>query len=242
MDISLKSALAFSSTAKLSQTTQPISMQSLSPEVKQTSVNISPAAIYHPSTEAVEATEPMESIETWIGRMQSPDFPAAAAAHKVATESLKSSFNEFKSALAHVFPELAEKKFGFTIDADGTLKSTNSAGELNAADVERLDMLLNASPALKAAASQYRDASIELVETDSPWGGSFLGGYNLTKDNFARTIDLGALFADKGTVTPAERLANTFSHQLWSKGEVATKETEIVMLAERAAAKSAASV
>jgi hypothetical protein len=135
--------------------------------------------------------------------------------------------------LAHAYPDLADKKFGFTIQADGSLKALNSSGQLSSSDMNRLNNLLNASSSLKSAASSYRDASIDLVAADSVWGGSYVGGYNLNKENFANTIDLGALFLKKGSVPNAETLNGFFSSQLWSKGERMTRETETVMLAER---------
>ena len=233
MAISLNSALIQPSPAQLSQSSQPLTAKMPSENLQETTVNINPAAIYHPSDEAPATSPTMESIETWIGRSQSPDFPQVAERHKSAHQSLKFSFEEFQSAVAHAYPDLADKKFGFTIEADGSLKALDSSGQLSSSDLNRLNNLLNASSSLKTAASSYRDASIDLVAADSVWGGSYLGGYNLNKDNFASTIDLGALFLKKGSVPNAETLNGFFSSQLWSKGERMTQATEAQMLTER---------
>ena len=237
MAISLNSAFIQPSAAQLSQSSQPLTAKTLTEELQKTTVNINPAAIYHPSKDAPATSPTMETIETWIGRMQSPDFPQVAERHKNAHESLKFSFEEFQSALAHTYPDLAEKKFGFTVQADGSLKALNSSGELSSSDMDQLNKLLNASSSLKSAASSYRDASIDLVAADSVWGGAYLGGYNLNKENFANTIDLGALFIKKGSVPNAETLNGFFASQLWSKGERMTRETEAQMLTERSANK-----
>ena len=233
MAISLNAALIQPSAAQLSQSSQPLTAKTLTEDLQKTAVNINPAAIYHPGDETPAPSSAMESIETWVGRSQSPDFPQVAERHKNAHQSLKYSFEEFQSALAHAYPDLADKKFGFTIQADGSLKALNSSGQLSSSDMNRLNNLLNASSSLKTAASSYRDASIDLVAADSVWGGSYVGGYNLNKENFANTIDLGALFLKKGSVPNAETLNGFFSSQLWSKGERMTRETETVMLAER---------
>ncbi|RMR28051.1 hypothetical protein ALP36_05603, partial [Pseudomonas syringae pv. coriandricola] len=198
-----------------------------------------PAVVYHPSTEAPATTEPVVVIETWIGRSQSPDFPKMAAQHSNSTEALKTSYESFKSTLASVYPDLASKKFGFTIEADGNLKATNSSGELSQADTEQLNSLLNASSGLKAAAATYRETAIDLVDADSPWSGSYLGRYNLTKENFANSLDLGALFIPKGSTPSKEQVDGMFFNQLAYKGELHTKESEAAMLAARAAEKAA---
>lgn len=233
MAISLNSALIQPSAAQLSQSSQPLTAKTLTEDQQKTAVNINPAAIYHPSDEAPATSLPLESIETWIGRSQSPDFPQVAERHKNAHQSLKFSFEEFQSALTHAYPDLAEKKFGFTIQADGSLKALNSSGALSSSDMNRLNNLLNASSSLKSAASSYRDASIDLVAADSVWGGAYVGGYNLNKENFASTIDLGALFLKKGSAPNAETLNGFFSSQLWSKGERMTQASEVQMLGER---------
>ncbi|KWS33602.1 hypothetical protein [Pseudomonas syringae] len=198
-----------------------------------------PAVVYHPSTEVPATTEPMEAVDTWIGRSQSPDFPQKAAQHGNSTEALKTSYEAFTSTLASVYPDLASKKFGFTIEANGNLKATNSSGELSDADTQQLNTLLNASSGLKAAAATYRERAIDMVDADSPWSGSYLGRYNLTKENFASSLDLGALFIPKTSTPSKDKIDGMFFNQLAYKGELHTQESEAAMLAARAAKKAA---
>ncbi|MVV47294.1 hypothetical protein EJA72_03355 [Pseudomonas sp. PB120] len=234
MAISLNSAFIQPSAAQLSQSSQPLAAKTLTEDQQKTATDLNPAAIYHPGDDTQTVSPTTQTIETWVGRPQSPDFLQVAERHKNAHESLKGAFEAFQSALTHTYPDLADKKFGFTVEADGSLKALDSSGQLSASDMDQLNTLLNASSSLKTAASSYRDASVDLVAADSVWGGSYLGGYNLNKDNFASTIDLAALFVKKGPVPTAESLNGLFSHQLWSKGEVMTRESEAQMLAGRA--------
>ncbi|KFE49927.1 hypothetical protein [Pseudomonas syringae] len=243
MDISLTAGSTLASTLRLNQSSQTLTAQPISEDQKSAFSNATPAAIYHPS-EAAQAltqttsTQPMVVVNTY-GRPPSADFPAMAKLHQGAFYGLKSAFEEFKSALESTFPDLAEKKFGFTIEADGKLKALNPAGELSATDMDQLDKLLNASGSLKSAAGTYRDASIDLVAADGNWGGSYLGDYQLDEDNFASTIDLAALFIPKTNTLNPEAIAGWFSHQLWSKGELATPETHATILASRDATRQA---
>lgn len=243
MEISLTAGSTLASTMRLTQASQTLTAKTITEDQKTAFNNTTPAAIYHPSEEAVAlsqtvSTQPMVVVNTY-GRPQSADFPTIAKVQERARDGLKTSFDEFKSALASAFPDLADKKFGFTIEADGKLKALNSAGELSASDMDQLDKLLNASGSLKSAASNYRDASIDLVAADGNWGGSYLGDYQLDKDNFASTIDLGALFIPQGKTPNPETMAGWFSHQLWNKGELATPESHAAILAARDAKKAA---
>ncbi|EIK93476.1 hypothetical protein PMM47T1_26827 [Pseudomonas sp. M47T1] len=231
MDLSL--GTAYSTTSTLSVSEQPLNAQPLATDAAQTlqAAAAGPAAVYHPSDEAQALGLTMEAVTTWIGRPQSADFPQKAAVQQVAQAALKSAFQSFQSTLTSAFPALGEKKFGFTVLADGSLKATNSAGQLSATDISRLNTLLNGDSDLKTAASDFRDASIDVVIADSPWSGSYLGGYNLTKDNFASTIDLGALFTPRGPVPTKEYIQGLFFNQLYTKGERLTEQTEAVLMA-----------
>ncbi|WP_166225089.1 hypothetical protein [Pseudomonas atagonensis] len=233
MAISLNTAFIQPSVAELNKTAQPLTPKLLSEDLQKTSVNLNPAAVYHPSDDAPTVSPDMEVIETFIGRPQAADFPQVAARHKDAHESLKLAFEDFKSALSDTFPDLANKKFGFTVEADGNLKALDPANELSASEMDQLNSLLNASSSLKTAASSYRDTSIELVAADAGWGGNLLGKYNLTKENFANTIDLAALFVPKGNVPSAEAIDGLFSHQLWRKGELGTPASDAAIVAAR---------
>lgn len=241
MEISTNPSATQSTAAQLSQSTQVLTAQPLTQEAVKAINNATPAAVYTPSEEAISLGLTMEAVQTYIGRPQAQDFVAIAKQHQSTHFSLKSAFTDFQSALAYAYPELANKKFGFTIEADGSLKALNTSNQLSESDMQQLNALLNASSDLKTAAENYRYASIEIVKADSAWGGSYMGKFNLNKENFADTIDLAALFIAKGSVPTKESIAGHFSSQLWAKGEPATEATDAVILAERAAKKAAVS-
>jgi len=234
MVISLNSVF-ISPPSTLTPSEQKLTPQPLTDAAKQALANATPAAVYHPSEEAKALGEPMEVVVTWVGRSQSPDFPRLAEVTNDALSALKGSFEDFKSTLSTAHPDLAGKKYGFTIEADGRLKVLDIAGQLSRSDTQRLTDLLNESSGLKAAASAFRDASIDMVDADSPWSGSYLGRYSLTKENFATSIDLAALVIPKGSVPNREQIDGMFFNQLAAKGELATRETEAAMFERRAA-------
>lgn len=216
---------------------QPLNAQPLAGAVVQTlqAAAAGPAAVYHPSEEAQQLGIPMEAVETFIGRPQSPDYPQKAAAQKVAMDTLNVAFQSLKSTLP---ADLAGKKFGFSVQADGTLKASNTSGQLSAQDLARLDSLLNANGDLVDAATAFRDTSIDVVAASGPLSEAGLGGYSLTKDNFGKTIDLAALFTPKGPVPTKEYVQGLFFNQLYAKAERLTAETETALMASRAAAQS----
>ncbi|EKG34626.1 hypothetical protein Pav037_4744 [Pseudomonas syringae pv. avellanae str. ISPaVe037] len=90
-----------------------------------------------------------------------------------------------------------------------------------------------------SSTSTYRETAIDLVDADSPWSGSYLGRYNLNKENFANSLDLGALFIPKTSTPSKDQIDGMFFNQLAYKGELHTQESEAAMLAARAAEKAA---
>ncbi|WP_455826340.1 hypothetical protein [Pseudomonas graminis] len=232
MTLSLSAAYISPANTRLTPSDQTLVAQPLSDSAKEALASAAPAAIYHPSEDIKPVTAAPEAIDTWVGRSQSPQFPRYADIANGAQSALKASFSAFQSTLP---PDLAGKKYGFTVEADGRLKVLDTAGQLSRSDTERLTDLLNASTGLKAAAVAYRNASIDLVDADSPWSGSYMGYYSLTKENFANTIDLAPLLKDTRTMAPNEFRDSVFINQLAYKGERATRESEAAMLERRAA-------
>ncbi|WP_258166647.1 hypothetical protein [Pseudomonas poae] len=146
---------------------------------------------------------------------------------------LKGVFQAFEAGLSAAQPDLVGAKYGFTVEADGRLKVLDAAGDLSRSTIERLTTLLNQSSALKSAAVAFRDASIDMVDADSPWTGSYMGYYSLTNENFANTIDLAPLLKPFGSMAPQATSDGLFINQLAYKGERATQETELAMYARR---------
>ncbi len=234
MIISL-STTAPSMADRLTPSDQKLTAQPMSDAAKQALLNATPAAVYYPSEPPKTSIDSMAVVETMIGPPQSWDFPRVAELHRGVTEVMRGAFKEFQSALSYLYPDLADKKFGFTVAEDGSLKALNTGGQLNAAEMDRLNGLLNNSSDLKAAALNYRDSAIDLVEADSAWTGSYLGRYNLTKENFADTLDLAALLIPVTKTPSQEQFDGMFFNQMAYKGERASAE----VLAAREEARAA---
>ncbi|CAM3397867.1 hypothetical protein BZK31_17935 [Pseudomonas floridensis] len=236
MLISLSPTKIPSLVSSLTPSDVKLTPQPMSDAAKQALLDARNAGVTPPvtSVEPQPGTGPIVAVNTVIGPPQSSEFPRLAELHKGVTEALKNSFEDFKSALSYLYPDLADKKFGFTVAEDGSLKALNDSGELSATDMERLNTLLNASSDLKSAAVTYRDSAIDLVNADSAWTGSYLGQYNLTKENFAGTLDLAALFIPKASTPSKEQFDGMFFNQMAYKAERATPE----VLAAREAARN----
>ncbi|MEE4801610.1 hypothetical protein V2K66_03275 [Pseudomonas alliivorans] len=210
--------------AKLTPSDVKLTPQPMSDAAREALLNAKSLVVPPPVVVPPTTTEPMVAIDTVLGPDQSPEFPRLAEMNNAIKEQMKGSFEDFKAGLAYLYPDLADKKFGFTVQEDGSLTAIDSSGQLTASDMERLNSLLNASSDLKSAAVAYRDSAIDLVNADSAFTGSYLGMYNLTKENFANTLDLGALLIPKTSTPSKEQLDGMFFNQMASKAERATPE------------------
>ncbi len=215
----------------LTPSDQKLVAQPLTEAAKEALANAAPAAVYHPSGSASATVEPPEVVDVWVGRTQSPDFARLQEISTGALNTLKASFKAFESALSATAPDLAGKKYGFTVEADGRLKVLDSANQLSSSDTKRLTDLLNQSLGLKTAAVAYRNALIDTVDADSVWSG--MGFYSLTNENFAKSIDLAPLLRDFDPSDFKEARNRFFINQLDSKGERATQQTEAAMYERR---------
>lgn len=233
MALSVSAAYLPPANTSLTPSDQKLVAQPLKDAAKEALANAAPAAVYHPSGSARTTLEPLEAVDIWVGRTQSQDHPRLVEISTGALNTLKASFKAFESALSATAPDLAGKKYGFTVEADGHLKVLDSASQLSSSDTKRLTDLLNQSPGLRAAAVAYRNASIDTVDADSVWSG--LGYYSLTNENFAQTIDLAPLLRDFDPSDIKGAKDRLFITQLAYKGERATQETEAAMYERRAA-------
>lgn len=231
MALSVSAAYLPPANTSLTPSEQKLVAQPLTDAAKDALANAAPVAVYHPSGSASTTVEPPEVVDVWVGRTQSPDHPRLVEISTGALNTLKASFKAFESALSATAPDLAGKKYGFTVEADGRLKVLDSASQLSRSDTQRLTDLLNRSLGLKSAAVAYRDAAIDTVDADSVWSG--LGYYSLTNENFAKTLDLAPLLTDHDPSDIKGAKDRTFIQQLQYKGERATQATEAAMYERR---------
>ena len=232
MALTVSSAYVPPANTLLTPSGQTIAPAPLTDTAEAALANAAPAAVYHPSEAAQTLAQPLEAIDTWVGRSASPELPRFEKLFEGAQSVLKAAVERFKAALP---ADLAGKKFGFTVEADDRWTVLDTAGQLSPSDTQRLSDLLNQSRDLKPASIQYREATIDMLDADSPWSGNLMGYYSLTQENFAATLDLAALFNRPGSLPPKEYSAGLFINQLAYKGTVATRETEAAMLERRGA-------
>ncbi|MBD8573011.1 hypothetical protein IFR09_01570 [Pseudomonas syringae] len=227
MDVSLNALFNPSTTVNLTRSTESIKTQTDLLDASTVKTLITPAAVYSPDSGSGVSGQPLKPA--WTGIPENTIFKAAAAQYKEAYNALEMSYADFKAGLASRFPELADKNFSFTIVEDGSLKAINTGGQLSGQEMEQLESLLNASDSLKTSALLYRDSAIAMVDADAPWGGNLMGEYVLNKENFAKTIDLGALFIErKDQELTSEKVAGWFTSQLWSKGQYEPFKSEVI--------------
>ncbi|AUZ47263.1 hypothetical protein [Pseudomonas orientalis] len=233
MALSVSAAHIAPSNARLAPSEQNLTPQAPPEAARQALASAGPAAVYHPSEAAQTLREPLQVIDTWVGRSESPEFPRFAERFNGAQAVLKSAFTTFESALASTAPDLAGTDYGFTVEADGRLKVLDKAGQLGEANIKRLTVLLNGSAELKTAAVAYRDATIDMMDASSPWSGSVMGYYSVTNENFAKSIDLAPMLRTYDPSDLTDIKDRFLMTQLAYKGERATEETERAMYERR---------
>ncbi|MDF2793052.1 MAG: hypothetical protein K0S85_805 [Pseudomonas orientalis] len=233
MAFSVSAAHIAPANTRLAPSEQTLTPQTPSEAAGQALANAGPAAVYHPSEAAQTLREPVQVIDTWVGRSQSPEYSRFVERFHGAQAVLKSAFTTFESALASTAPDLAGTDYGFTVETDGRLKVLDKAGQLSEANIQRLTDLLNGSADLKSAAVTYRNATIDMMDASSPWSGSVMGYYSLTNENFANSIDLAPLLRTYDPSDLTDIKDRFLVTQLAYKGERATEETERAMFERR---------
>lgn len=155
-------------------------------------------------------------------RFQSID--SATSELRVTSQALEQTYDSLMERVQQHRPDLTDKSFGFSVSAEGRIVLQNS-DELNAEQVDYLDKVLNGSSALVKQANDVANAHIALTQAE--WWNK---GLVLDRDNYARTIDLGADLSyrraakaiPRGTdyipTTPV-RVENYWRQQLLDKAE-----------------------
>ncbi|MGY2959898.1 hypothetical protein ACVWZP_000847 [Pseudomonas sp. TE36184] len=130
MVLTLSSTYIPSANTHLTPADQILVAKPLTDLAKDAVASAGPAAVYHPSADA-EPMQSLEAIDTWVGRSASRALPRIIEIAKGAQSVLNATFKTFQSTLAATYPDLAGTKYGFTVEADGTLKVLNEAGQLS---------------------------------------------------------------------------------------------------------------
>ncbi|MGE8362761.1 hypothetical protein [Pseudomonas sp.] len=102
------------------------------------------------------------------------------------SEGLAQAYDSLMTSLSQQRPDLADKAFGFSVNAEGRIVLLDT-DNLNGEQIDYLDQALNGSSTLVRQAVDVANAHIAL--TDAEWWNK---GIILNRENYARTIDLGA--------------------------------------------------
>lgn len=104
----------------------------------------------------------------------------------LSTDALEQTYNSLIDRINLHRPDLANKPFGFSVSAEGRIVLLDT-DDLNAKQVDYLEQALNGSSTLVKQAVDVANAHIALTEAE--WA---TRGIALNRDNYAKTIDIGA--------------------------------------------------
>ena len=111
------------------------------------------------------------------------------------------SHDRFMSTLADTHPEIAAKKFGFTLDRNAFIKVIDYGNTLSEDEKYMLTEALNNFENFKDNLQDRARAFMILVDHDHE---TFGGRYTLNLDNFQNVIDFGRLFGTSQKAMGAE--------------------------------------
>lgn len=142
-------------------------------------------------------------------------------------DEMKPLYEDFKQQVASVFPDLADKEYGISVDEKGELIILNNKNSLNEPQQDILNGLLNrfnGSNALKQLANEHVEATVNWVELDrKPDATSYrIGMFDVNKENYHEVIDLVPMLKDdKYSIT------NQVINQVFSKAELTNNRHQV---------------
>ncbi len=148
-----------------------------------------------------------------------------------AADRMAAEYDDVLSELKQSQPDLADKNWSFSVDANGQLAVS---GQLNQQETEFLSTLLNRNEKLVKYANEVKDNFLQYTaqerSAEAKGSGQYWGQYDITKNNFADMIDFRSLLADSrnadplnkvmGTQLRADKFVDQMSDQLKHKAEV----------------------
>lgn len=168
---------------------------SRSDEVSETRVDKSA-----PPKSAAESFYQYEE-QPWLNQSEEGLLPARTmflryqhAASMIDLALMQIHYADFRNKLQETHPELAAKKFGFTLDESADLKILDYDNTLSSQERDFLGGLLNDHATLKGLAQRHAKVMMTLLDHDTD---TFGRRYSLTLDNFRHTIDYAKIL-EKG--------------------------------------------
>ena len=138
-------------------------------------------------------------------------------------DEMKPLYKDFKQQVTSVFPDLADKEYGITVDGEGELAIINK-GNLNVSQQDILNGFLNrfnGSSAFKQLANEHVEATVNWIELDRKPDntGEWIGKFDVSKENYHKVIDLASIFKEDETGMDYS-LKNSVMNQVFSKAEL----------------------
>ncbi|MBD8199777.1 hypothetical protein IFU09_00610 [Pseudomonas viridiflava] len=124
---------------------------------------------------------------------------------------MRITYDAYRKELADTYPELATKKFGFTLDEDASLKIIDHDNSLTEADRAVLTESINNFQELKSMVQANAKMLMKLVDHDHKTFGS---RYDFNIGNFHRVVDYGKII-NAGT----HHMENEWIRQIESNAE-----------------------
>ncbi|MAA61265.1 MULTISPECIES: hypothetical protein [unclassified Idiomarina] len=144
-------------------------------------------------------------------------------------DKMASEYDLFMSTLKEEAPHLAEKDWGFSVDADGELKVS---GELSQNEIISLEDRLNKNEELVSLAQSVKEQFLkytELERNDNGGASKLWGKYDVNTQNFSEIIDIRALMEGK---RESEETTERFDRRLDLSGFVSNIENQLNSNAE----------
>ncbi|WP_241000193.1 hypothetical protein [Pseudomonas viridiflava] len=124
---------------------------------------------------------------------------------------MRITYDAYRKELADTYPELATKKFGFTLDEDASLKIIDHDNSLTEADRAVLTESINNFRELKSMVQANAKMLMKLVDHDHETFGS---RYDLNIGNFHHVVDYGKIIN-----AGAHHMENEWIRQIESNAE-----------------------
>lgn len=189
-----------------------------------------PSGLSAEESEAFLANLPIDRLG--LVERQQQEMNAANAVLGATSRQIEQTYTDLLEAIHAERPDLQDASFGFSVEAGGRLTLTNIEG-LDSDQAAWLDHALNASADLVKQAGELADAQIALFKVEN-----FSLGIDFDRDNYARTIDIGAELLARAGARDASRSDsasgvhqrnwdNNWRQQLWTHGERSLLKVEV---------------
>lgn len=195
-------------------------------------ISNSTTATYTRPLHISEPVKQFETVEKSLQRMleASSELYMQGKMFKAA-DKMAAEYDAVIAELKQSHPALADKNWGFSVDADGQIAVS---GQLNQQDTELLTAMLNRNEKLVKYANEVKDNFLNYTAqergSDGEGSSQYWGKYDITNNNFSDSIDFRSLIVNSrhsdplntvmGTQLQVDTFVSHISEQLQNKAEV----------------------